>query len=312
MKTAAFPATMLSHGQSMAWAGYGLQAWALAGQSGPMSVFLSLLSALLYGCGDFMGGFCSRRERVLPVMAISQAAGLVLAFALLPIIGFSAPSGPSLLIGALGGLGGALGLYALYRGISKTIVAIVSPSSALVSALLPLAYGALRGERPSAIALVGALVCLPAVILLSWGGLGHRLGAREARSALLHGVLAGIGFGFFFIAISETDGFLPLVAARSTSICCFLAAAAIRRERLRVTKASLAMVLAAGLADMGANVAFLLASRAGLLMLASAVSSLYPAPTVVLARCFMGQRLGWQRLAGLALAIAGTALIALG
>jgi drug/metabolite transporter (DMT)-like permease len=70
--------------------------------------------------------------------------------------------------------------------------------------------------------------------------------------------------------------------------------------------------LAAGILDMGANIAFLMASRMGLLMLASAITSLYPAPTVLLARMFMGQKLGPGRLAGLALAVAGTALIAMG
>jgi drug/metabolite transporter (DMT)-like permease len=281
-----------------------------------MSIFLSALSALLYGCGDFAGGFASRKERLLPVMIVSQTAGLAFALAIMPALGLSLP-GPSVLsIGALGGLGGAFGLFMLYRGLSKTPVAVVSPTSALMSAIIPLAFGLIFGERPSPLAVAGAALCLPAIFFLSWekrvaGGLG----AGGTLPGLLHGLGAGIGFGFFFIMMSkagEGNDLWPLIAARLCSIGMFLAVAAARREPIRVERKNIAIVAAAGVLDMGANIAFLLASRLGLLMLASAVTSLYPAPTVLLARMFMGQKLGPARLVGIALAIAGTALIASG
>jgi drug/metabolite transporter (DMT)-like permease len=63
---------------------------------------------------------------------------------------------------------------------------------------------------------------------------------------------------------------------------------------------------------MGANILFLLASRLGLLFIASSITSLYPGPTVILARVFMGQRLGKFRLAGLVLALVGMVLISMG
>lgn len=278
-----------------------------------MSVILSALSALLYGVADFSGGLASRREKVLSVMAISQMAGLAFALLCLPILGFSAPSPRALLYGALAGLGGAFGLFMLYRGLGRTVVAIVSPTSALLSALIPLGFGALFGERPSALALSGAALCLPAIFLLSRER-GKASDPAMARSALLHGIGAGAGFGLFFVLLSRSGGegdIWPLVASRFASIGLFLSAALARREALRISKGSLAFVLAAGVLDMGANMAFLMASRLGLLMLASAITSLYPAPTVLLARVFMKQRLGPGRLAGLALAIAGTALIAM-
>jgi drug/metabolite transporter (DMT)-like permease len=87
---------------------------------------------------------------------------------------------------------------------------------------------------------------------------------------------------------------------------------ALRREPLKLRPASLGFAATAGLLDMGANIAFLLASRSGLLMLSSAITSLYPAPTVILAWIFLKQRLSWPRMAGLAMAIAGCALIAIG
>lgn len=69
--------------------------------------------------------------------------------------------------------------------------------------------------------------------------------------------------------------------------------------------------LLAGVADMAANVLFLLATREGLLSLAVIVASLYPAPTVLLARAFFRERIPPVRALGLALSVAGVALIGL-
>jgi drug/metabolite transporter (DMT)-like permease len=63
---------------------------------------------------------------------------------------------------------------------------------------------------------------------------------------------------------------------------------------------------------MGANIAFLLASRTGMLSIAAAVAALYPGPTVLLARLVMHERITALRIAGLALALAGVALISAG
>jgi drug/metabolite transporter (DMT)-like permease len=58
-----------------------------------------------------------------------------------------------------------------------------------------------------------------------------------------------------------------------------------------------------------ANVCFLVASRGSLLFLVTLITSLYPAPTVLLARIFHGQRISWPRAVGIAFALAGVALI---
>jgi drug/metabolite transporter (DMT)-like permease len=60
----------------------------------------------------------------------------------------------------------------------------------------------------------------------------------------------------------------------------------------------------------GANALILLAVRRGLISLVAPVASLYPAMTVVLARLVLHERIGRQRLAGLALGLVGLALIA--
>jgi drug/metabolite transporter (DMT)-like permease len=281
-----------------------------------MSIALAILSALFYGCGDFMGGYATKREPVISVVAISQAAGLVLALIFLPFLGVPWPGLRPILFGMVGGAAGALGLFALYRGLGKTVVAIVSPTSALLSALIPLGFGAVMGERPSVLALAGVLVCAPAIFFLSREVRGDKEGAR--LSALLHGLVAGVGFGVFFIFLSQAgkdSGLWPLVGARFSSISLILLAALVTRQGIRLRKGDprgVLLVVVAGIFDMGANIAFLVSSRMGLLMLVAAITALYPAPTVVLARAFLKQRLGWARTLGLCLAVAGAALIGMG
>ena len=71
------------------------------------------------------------------------------------------------------------------------------------------------------------------------------------------------------------------------------------------------LAVAAGLLDSTANVAYLLATREGLLSLVAVVASLYPAGTVFLARVVLGERLGPQRLVGVVAALGAVALIAI-
>jgi drug/metabolite transporter (DMT)-like permease len=276
-----------------------------------MSVLLAAFSALSYGVADFAGGYAARRSPLLAVMATSQAAGALVALAWVLASGEPLPAGRDLAWGAAAGLAGAGGLAFLYRGIAGGLVAVVSPTAALLGAAIPVAFGILSGERPSPAAVAGSALCLPAILLLSWerGGAADR---RALRSALVHALLAGAFIGLFFIALARTapgSGLWPVLSARGASMALLTLAAALRGERLLVPRAGAVPTLVAGIADMAANVLFLLATRAGLLSLAVLVASLYPAPTVLLARVFFGERISPVRAAGLALAVAGIAHI---
>jgi drug/metabolite transporter (DMT)-like permease len=271
------------------------------------------LSALLYGTADFSGGFATRKNSVFSVMILSQAAGLLVALAAAPIVGPNSPSLADLGWGLAAGLLGSMGLASLYRGLAQHKAAIVSPVSALVGALVPAAFGALLGEKPSLPALVGGALCLPAIFLLSYEK-GETSDRAELRSSLLFGLAAGLGFGCFFIAISRTQassGLWPLLASRTASIGMTLAIVAFGRRPFSVARADRPIALFAGVADMGANIFFLLASRSGLLIIVTLITSIFPAPTVILARIFQGQRISPLRAIGIGFALAGVALMGL-
>ena len=60
---------------------------------------------------------------------------------------------------------------------------------------------------------------------------------------------------------------------------------------------------------MAANIFYLLAVRTGYMIIAVVLSALYPAPTVVLQKMFLHEKLTVLRIIGLILSITGAALI---
>ena len=276
-----------------------------------MSILLAGLSALMYGAGDFFGGLGARRAPLVAVLGVSQLAGLVIAIIAAVSLGQPVPHARDLLWGIAGGVCGAAGLGALYAALASTPVAVASPVAAVTGAVIPVLLGLASGERPSILAWGGIALALPAIALLS-GGRPEPGTEKLLRKALLLGGAAGLGFGLFFFFVSRTghdSGLWPLIAARFVTIALIGIYAAARRESVVPPRAGLLPMLCAGCLDMGANIAFLIASRTGLLTIAAVVTSLYPGPTVLLAVLVYREKITVARLAGLVLAIAGVALI---
>jgi drug/metabolite transporter (DMT)-like permease len=279
-----------------------------------MSVLLAAISALLYGGGDFYGGLATRRSTVSAVLVFSQLVGLAIALTAVSILRTALPGMADLAWGAMAGVCGAAGLAALYTALATTVVAVASPVAAVVGTVIPIVLGVVVGERPGTLAWAGIAAALPAIVLLTAGPSPAEGGGSPRRAALL-GTVAGTGFGLFFFAVSRTapgSGLWPLVAARVSTIALVVLTAAATGRKLRPDQGSIGAVIAAGALDMGANVAFLLASRIGMVSVAAAVAALYPGPTVLLARIVLHERLTALRIAGLVLALAGVALISAG
>lgn len=276
-----------------------------------MAILLAGLSALMYGAGDFCGGMGARKSSILAVLALSQLTGLVVATVTALVMGQQAPGAADIAWGAVAGVCGAAGLAALYTAIATTPVAVASPVAAVTGAVIPVLLGISLGERPDTLSWAGIALALPAIVLLTWGPAGRARGGLVRRAALL-GVLAGAGFGLFFFAVSRTShasGLWPLVAARVTTIIVVALAALFTGRSLRPVRSGLPVIVLSGALDMGANIAFLLASRIGMLSVVSVVTSLYPGPTVLLAWLLLRERMTAARVVGLALALTGVALI---
>lgn len=204
--------------------------------------------------------------------------GIILALVAAPFIAPLFTGGGAAARDVLWGMGagasGAFGLAFLYRGLAAGVIAVVSPVAAVVGAGVPVTAG--------------------------------------LRASLLHGLLAGLGFGGFFVLIArpgEQTGLWPLVGARLASILMVAVFSLAAGRSMRVTRDSTALLVITGIFDMGANIAFVMASRIYLLSVVSVISSLYPAPTVILGRVVLGERLTPARVAGLVSAVSGVALM---
>jgi drug/metabolite transporter (DMT)-like permease len=273
-----------------------------------LAAALALGASLAWGAGDFLGGRAARRLHVLTVLAVSQLAGLagVLVWALLS--GDPTPPAREIAVAAGAGVGGAVGLAALYRGMAVGAMGTVAPISAL-SPLVPLATGLASGERPSSLQLAGIALALGGVLLVA-----REPSAAAGRAAAGVGLalVAAAGFGFYFVLLdAAADASVPwaVTAARTTSVALAVPAAIAIGAGLRPPRGMLPAIVLVGVADVGANVLFGLATTRGLLSVVSVLASLYPVITVALARFLLGERLGLPQRAGGAAVLAGAALI---
>lgn len=277
-----------------------------------MAVLLALVCAAAFGVSDFTGGLASRRTAIPAVVLVSNGLSLVLALLVAALLPGSIFRSTEFAWGLAAGAVGLVGVVLLYRGLAIGPMSVVAPLTAVLSAAIPVLVGIVRGERPGPPAIVGLLLALPAIALISRQG--GPAGGRISPAALGASLVAGVGFGGFFVLLAQASsqaGAWPLVGQRASSVGLLLAFAALSggRHRRLPSGTTLALALLAGATDFVANLAYLLATHRGLLALVAVLSSLYPAATVLLARGFLSERLARPQLAGLGVAVLAVALI---
>ncbi len=258
-----------------------------------MGVLLGLLSALCYGVSDFAGGIGGRRSSTGAVALIAQPLGLVAALIALAVFPGHDPTTAELGWGALSGVGSGAGTVTLYRGLSVGRMGVVSPLSAVLSAVLPATAGLVAGERPPVVVLAGIALAVPAVALVSW----QPDRDKSTSSGIGYGLAAGAGFALLFIALDHAGtgaGAWPLVPGQAVAVLVVIPFALRWSPRPRVWRAALVPGVVAGALGGAANLLFLAATGAGELTVVAVLTALYPGITVLLARLVLGER--WQRL----------------
>ena len=83
-----------------------------------MFAILALASAACYGAADFLGGLTAKRASTIPVVVVSQLAGLALLFIMLPLVPAASPTRLDYIWGAVAGLAGGVGVALLYRALA--------------------------------------------------------------------------------------------------------------------------------------------------------------------------------------------------
>ncbi len=278
-----------------------------------LGVVFALTSAIVWGSGDFSGGFASRRASQYHVLALSALSGIVLLVALAAWQREIWPTPAGWAWAALGGVSGALGIACLYRALSMGHAASVAPTTAVTAAVLPVVVGALSAGLPAANQLAGFVVAVPGIWLVSASGPAGAGGQRVSRPELLLSVLAGLGFGGFFVFIGQVPhGYIytPLVIARALTLLTGLLLILGRRLPLPSLSSS-PVALLAGVLDAGGNIFYVLARQYTRLDVAAVLASLYPAATVLLAWLVLHEHISRRQWIGAALCVVAVALIAL-
>ncbi|NEA27595.1 EamA family transporter [Actinomadura bangladeshensis] len=293
-----------------------------------MVTVLALSAALAYGVADFLGGTVTRRSTAIRALTWCVPIGLAVVLVSALLSGGSPSAGP-MAWGFVAGISGGAGLITFYRALARGPMSVVAPVSALAAAVLPVGVGIAEGERLDASVLVGVLLCLVAIGLVSMeADDAARATAPRAdgwRRLLDSGPfmagVSGICFGVFFVLLKEAgdgSGLWPIVGARLGNLVIVIAALTFLAFRggdkgPRVSGRTLiGLALLSGSLDAGANVLYFLAVHGGMLSLAAVLTSLYPAITVLLARVAYSERLRVVQRVGMAVAVAGVALVTVG
>jgi drug/metabolite transporter (DMT)-like permease len=274
------------------------------------TVVLGLLAAITYGVGDFAGGVASRRRDAVTVLLYSYPIGAVLMLSLLPLFPGTVTN-RVVMFGVLGGAAGLVGVIVMYTLMTVAPMNVISPVTAVLAAIVPVVVGVVIGERPHVAAWLGIAVGLVAVVLVSRTRDDHPHGRVAARTIAL-ATLSGLGFGAYFVLLARaghSSGLWPLVISRVSSAALIVPIALQRGGFGEIRGRTLAITVLAGVCDASANMFFLLASRHGLLSLASVLTSLYPAFTVLLAMGLLHEHATHTQRVGLALAGASVVLI---
>ncbi|MBI5351170.1 MAG: EamA family transporter [Chloroflexi bacterium] len=278
-----------------------------------LSILFGLGAALGWGAGDFTGGLASRKTGAYRAVFFGEAIGIVL---LLIVVEFSGEAFPNLKVAILAILAGALGttgLILLYQAITRGLMSIATPVSALLAATLPVVVGMFREGLPKLLTLLGFAFALFAVWMISQseGGVTDII---AHLSDLKLPLLAGIGFGSYFVLMHEATStgatIWPMVISRSGGMTLITVYMLVTRTSWKVTDSSAWPLLTInGILDVSGNVFFILAGQLGRLDVTSVLSSLFPGATVMLAWIFLKERLTRNQWIGIASALIAIVLM---
>jgi drug/metabolite transporter (DMT)-like permease len=288
-----------------------------------LTVLVGLSGALIFGCADFVGGLAARRISPVRVTAVSALTGFVVMLLALALFG-GAWSPEAVLLGVVSGITGAAAIGLLYACLAIGPMSILSPLTAVVSAIVPTTWALAHGDRLSAVGYVAIGLALLAVVLV--GFVPEKGAVRPSARGLIMATGSGVLIGAFLIMFDATpadSGVVPMVvnrAANSTTmflVIGVLALFAARRPRtLAVTQArgwrpGLGLAMTAGVVDSVANVLLLLGLRLGDLSVMSVLTAMYPAGTILLAATVLRERIAPVQWVGLVLALAAAGMLAL-
>lgn len=269
----------------------------------------------MWGVSDFLGGAVSRRTHPLKVAMLSVPIGIV-PLALLLLVVPSKLSPPLIWIGLGAGLAGVVAILLLYAVLAAGPMGVMSPVTAVVAAVLPVAVGLAIGERPRPLAYVGMVLAVIAIVLVSVeprrddDAEHQRVRPRILLYAIASGVLIGVYLSVIGTAPADS-GMYPVLFSRCVSAVGIVGLALFRFRGGAYQPGILVPATWIGVLDATANGMFRLSTQSGMLAVVGVLAALYPAGTVILARFYLHERLRPAQQVGMVTALGAAALLAL-
>jgi drug/metabolite transporter (DMT)-like permease len=275
-----------------------------------MAVLLALVSSVLWGGADFIGGLRSKQRAAYAVVGASQAAGVAAATVAAVVTGgFSSPLG-WVLPSVLAGVTGVVALVAFFAALAIGTMGVVAPIAA-AGGVIPIVAGLIAGEQPSVLAGVGIALALVGGCAASGPVLRGRGGGRPV--VLAAGSAAAFGLTMLFIADgARTDAVMTVWGMRLTITVVIGATALVTRRLGGLRLRDAGPLVLVGVGATSANLLFGLATRVGLVSVSAALASLSPVTTGLLAWAVLRERLLPIQYAGVAVALVGVTLMSVG
>lgn len=271
-----------------------------------MGALLALIASISWGVADFAGGLASRKVGTIRTISVSYPAGAVLLTLLALTIVPGTIDGTVLVWSAGVGIVGLAAMSFLYRALAEGPMGIVSPITALGSAVIPVVVGLARGETLTALAIGGMALAVVAVVLVSREPGPHR--SVSPRALALSGA-AGLTIGVYLTGLGLAPDYSGIwVTTLGRWLACIIVVTVAIVMSRRATASSWAgypwgLAIMAGVLDASANGFFQFAARLDELAIVAVIGCLYPAATVLLARWFLAERMSRVQVVGVALAL---------
>lgn len=275
-----------------------------------LGIVFALASAVSWGTGDFGGGVATRTKNQFQVLFLASLPGIVILGLMALVTGEPLPSWRDILWAFSGGLSGALGIAYFYQGLSRGNTATIAPTAAAIGACLPVVFGILSIGIPGALKLAGFVSAIAGIWFVSRP---HGNRTLLDRQGLLYAVIAGTGFGVFFVLLAQVEKglvFGPLVFSKLAALV--LATGIILSRGGRVPSlVSSPVAILAGVFDAGGNAFYMLARQFTRLDVAAVLSSMYPAVTVILSCLILKEQVSASQWSGVVLCLFAIALISM-
>lgn len=274
-----------------------------------MAVALALISSVLWGTSDFIGGTVSRRLPSSTVLLWSSFAALPFIAIVTLVTGNLQLSGTTIGWGIVAGISCSLGIVALYRALATGVMGVVAPIAS-TSVLVPVVVGFARGEGPGPVRTIGIALAILGVILA--GGPHLRLFRSGGHRPILLALVAAVGIGISLVAVANGSGdnaLSTLLVMRIVYPVLLIVVVIVSGSPRAAGRGNIVPAAAAGIGDALAVTLYGVATRSGALPVVAALSSLFPVTTLVLARQFDHERLEREQAIGVALALLGVLVV---